>query len=982
MQIVIGLTVALAVSLLVAFLLVRADPQGQAEELMRRAMLLAAQGDMAGAEEATRQAIALDGGLAKAHRLAAECAMARRDFEQALDDLSRIPNTESTDWIAARQIAADILHNHVYRFREAERAYLDVLSVTPEDVFANNGYTRLLGLCGRRQEAIPHVLRLIRAGEETDLLVMLSRESGAINDPDMLAAGRAADPADPNPLLGQAAAAASAQKPEIALEKLQLAAELEGLPNDFHGRIGRQLLDNQRFSELGNWSRELTTDSMCFESWLVLAQLAERSKDDRGAARCYWEAVKLRPESLNATNQLARRLTLDGQAELAAPIARRVELLNKFRDLQRVVIMSDEQPSEVEIAQMVDAYRSVGRLWEALAWGKLTLRNQPQNEALRQVMRLLPDSILTLPLELTVRDANLAFQIDLSHYPIPSFYDHSSRPGVASSSKDIFFSQSRTEIGLDFQYFDGSEGTTRRMFEFGGCGIAVVDIDNDEVPDIYCVQGKSLEPSGIESDGRSDRLFRNLDGQRFVDVSRVSNVIPESYFGQGVSAGDINNDGFADIYVANIGPNRILLNNGDGTFSEGASLWTASEELASTLKDQGEQWTTSCLVADLNGDSIPDLYDVNYLSGDDLFERVCANEDGNSIQCSPYEFEPALDQLWLGDGSGGFIADTEFLSPPPLGKGLGIVAMDVGNGRLSFFVSNDTTANFFYTALSNDASTLTESAMTAGLAFNGEGKAEACMGIAVGDCTHDGRLDLLVTNFLYESNTLYSPLDAFSFEDKTRDVGLHGPTLPVLGWGTQFLDANLDGRLEAFVVNGYPQDLSKYGTPYEMRPQIFEWVNPGFQELPAGQAGEWSSSKAVGRTVARMDWNLDGKADLAVGLMDAPHYILTNTSRTDGRKHFTLELIATKSARDAIGTTVTATIDGSLFTHQLTAGDGYASSNERRLFIGCGGADEITRLSIAWPSGMTQEFNEVSTSQSVVAVEGRKELLVSPLLIH
>jgi hypothetical protein len=234
-----------------------------------------------------------------------------------------------------------------------------------------------------------------------------------------------------------------------------------------------------------------------------------------------------------------------------------------------------------------------------------------------------------------------------------------------------------------------------------------------------------------------------------------------------------------------------------------------------------------------------------------------------------------------------------------------------------------------------------------------------------------------VTNFLYESNTLYSPLDGFTFEDRTRHLGLHDATLPVLGWGTQFLDANLDGRLEAFVVNGYPQDLSKYDTPYAMRPQMFEWVGEGFHELTSLKLGTWSRAKAVGRTVARLDWNLDGKADLVVGLMDSPHFILTNTSQTAANEFLSIRLVATDSARDAIGTTITATIGCSHFMHQLTAGDGYASGNERRLYLGCGSARKIDKLSIVWPSGVSQTFIDVPVSQSIISVEGQELLTTS-----
>ncbi|MCP4855907.1 MAG: hypothetical protein GY903_15605 [Fuerstiella sp.] len=936
-------------------------PQPEAAELLRRARLLGIRGEPQKAEQLARQAIALNEHLIAAYVFAAECAMTQDRHEQALNDLLHITTAESNEWTMARRLAADLLHNHVFRFREAERAYQDVLAIEPDDVFANEGYARLLGLCGRRSDAIPHVLRLIKAGQDTDLLMLLTRESGALNDPELLEAARQADTADPNPLLGQAHAAASALDNQLALQKLQEALALHDLPKGFHGSLGRQLLENRRFNELNDWARNIPDQSVSAESWLVLAELADRANDQRGAIRCYWEAAKLRPESLLASNQLARKLASEQLPELAEPFLRRVQAMNNLRDEQQVAIMSDQPPNFADMFAMVEAYKSVGRLWEALAWGQPLLEIEPTNTRLLQTMRPIGEDLPGLSLKLTCDRFNPALQIDLSHYPVPTFgVKTTSAPGD-SISHNISFAQQRGKVGFDFQYFDGTKDTTRRMFEFGGGGIAVLDFDNDRTPDLFCTQGRTWDLPESERGKHHDRLFRNQQGLSFVEISRNALLAHDTGFGQGVSVGDCNNDGFSDVYVANTGTNTLWLNNGDGTFSDG-SPW---------LTDHGSEWTTSCLIADLNGDSFPDLYDVNYLADDDVFDRLCIEQHGDTIMCSPHDFEAAMDWVWLGDGAGGFVDNsTEFLVPPANGKGLGVVAMSTENGRLSLFVANDTTANFFYSANSPDATSLTETAVTAGLAFNAQGKAEACMGIAVGDCTQDGRLDLLVTNFLHESNTLYTPLNQQLFEDKTRQFGLHEATLPMLGFGTQFLDANLDGRYELFVVNGYTQDLSKYDTPYRMRPQMFEWTGQQFQQLPTSQLGVWSHTEAVGRAVARLDWNLDGKPDLAVGLTDAASYVLTNTCGTPGHA-LSLRLVATESARDAIGTTITATIGGVALVHQLTAGDGYQCSNERRLQIGCGSSASIDRLSVVWPSGATQEFREVPTDRSVTLVEGR-----------
>ena len=937
-------------------------PEQQAAELFRRASLLQARGNSTEAEKLARQAITLNVHLSAAHRLAAQCAVERNDYQQALEDLSSITEQGSDDWLAARKLAADILHYRVYRLRDAEHAYRDVLSVRPDDVFANDGYARLLGLCGRRSEAIPHVLRLLRAGEHTDLLMLLSRESGALSDPELLEAARRADPSDPNPLLGQASVAAADLEPDVALDKLKVASELNELPRNFHGQLGRLLLAAGRFGELDAWARDVSNENNSAETWLVLAELAERTNDRRGAIRCYWEAVKLRPESLQANNQLAQELTSDGHSKLAEPFLRQVQQINKLRDQQQLAIMSGEQPKFADVFRMIQAYESVGRLWEACGWGRLAAEIQPDNAELRELLQNVLAKRPELPLELTAREYNPAYQIDLSYFPLPTLAHSENKPASRSVSHDILFRRQRAEIGFDFQFFDGTNGTSHRMFEFSGGGIAVIDFDNDKAPDLLCTQGRlwnSATPTGVD---HHDCLFRNHRGKSFDEIAQRASMAGETGFGQGASVGDVNNDGFADLYVANTAVNTLWVNNGDGTFTDHSA----------SLSGQSADWTTSCLIADLNGDFVPDLYDVNYLAGDDVFDRTCHGEHGDTIMCAPYDFEPAMDRVWLGDGTGGFTdATTVFLNPAPVGKGLGIAALNTGDSRLSLFVANDTTANFFYTAESPSADELIDSAVAAGLAFNGSGKAEACMGVAVGDCTQDGRLDLLVTNFLYESNTLYSAVTDRFFEDRTRELGLQEETLPVLGFGTQFLDANLDGRFELFVANGHTQDLSMYGTPFRMQPHLFEWTGNTFQKLAAEEIGAWSEAEMAGRAVARLDWNLDGKPDLAVGILDEPSFMLTNASPVENQ-FLALTLVGTTSARDAVGTTVTAQIGGEQYLHQLTAGDGYQCSSERIVQIGCGSAAAIDQITVVWPSGRTQTFSNVPVSQTATLVEGRK----------
>lgn len=960
---IIGVTVFLVVSLAFALWIGSGTTnQMSREDILRRARLFVAEGKTSDAEKLVRQAIDGEPGPSTVYCFAAQLAMQQQNYEQALDDLSRVQKQDTNEWLLARRLTAEIFHKHVHRFRDAERAYLDVLDSNASETVALEGYAQLLGLCGRRSEAIPYVLRLIKSGYDTDLLMLLSRESGALNDPELLEAAHRSAPGDPNPLIGQARAAELQQNPELALRRLQQASNLKELPATFHGLLGKQLLACEAFTELDAWLQNVSDKSTSADEWIVRAALADREQDINGAIRCYWEAVKLRPESLSAVNQLARQLTLDGHPHLAQPFEKRVAEINDLRTRQQVAILSDRPPSLPDVRKMIDGLESVGRYWEAFAWGQAALVMAPPQSDLANQVTSLKSRIDQLPLVMTAPKNNPAFAVDLSHYSLPTHQRSGSRHQQASVSKNISFMKQTTEIGFDFTFFQGSTVPTHRMTEIGGGGIAAFDFDNDTAPDMYCTQGMAASGAATSnSDRYRDRLFRNHGGQSFFEVSATAFASHESGYGQGVATGDVNNDGFQDIYVANTQENMLWLNNGDGTFSRPTP----------TLNAPVREWTTSCLIADINGDSFPDLYDVNYLSGTDVFVRTCEEEHGDRIMCAPHDFEPAEDRIWLGNGMGDFAdATPQYLSPAPDGKGLGIVAMRGPHRQLSLFIANDTTANFLYAAASEDATRLIETAMTAGVAFNGDGKAEACMGIAAGDCTRDGKLDLFVTNFLRESNTLYCPVSDRLYQDETRTLGLHEPSLSKLGFGTQFLDANCDGRLELFVTNGYTQDLSKYGTPYSMTPQIFEWTGARFQQIPSDKPGAWIETKVVGRAAARLDWNLDGKPDLAVGLLESPSQLLTNTSETNANHFFSMQLIAKNSARDAIGASVTVTVDGAIQVHQLTAGDGYQCSNERRLQIGCGQASSID-LQVEWPSGTVQRFANVKTSTRVVLIEGR-----------
>jgi hypothetical protein len=252
------------------------------------------------------------------------------------------------------------------------------------------------------------------------------------------------------------------------------------------------------------------------------------------------------------------------------------------------------------------------------------------------------------------------------------------------------------------------------------------------------------------------------------------------------------------------------------------------------------------------------------------------------------------------------------------------------------------------------------------------------MGIAAGDADANGLVDLFVTNFADESDTLYLQQPGGLFIDMTRQAGLRSPSLFPLGFGTQFLDGDLDGLPDLVVSNGHVDDLRDVGQPYEMSPQYYRNVGGGrFEELEASSLGPFFEGKYLGRGLARLDWNRDGKEDFAVSHIGSPAALVVN--RTEGAGHFVaLQFRGVVSDRDAIGTTVRVTAAGQTRMLQLTAGDGYQASNQRRLVCGLGGAPLVEKLDVRWPSGILQSFTDLPADADFLLIEGRHDLVRLP----
>ena len=936
------------------------------DEILSQARRERKLGHYAQAEKLALRALEVDPKLNDALVLAGECASAQSDWSRALAYFGRIKSQDFRVKISNRLREADILHRHLHQIAKAERAYRDVLELDADNVVANTGLAQLLCLCGRKREATPLVLRLIRQNAETDMLLLLARGDVFVDDFELLTQANEADPNDPNPPVGLAWRAFQNEDYPEAERLLRISLLNDSQHIAAYVLLGRVFVATNRSAEFAEWNRSLpaAADDVV-DVWSIRGQMAEAVDDVRGAIRCYWEALRRSAESKTSTFRLAHCLAAAGDTIIADEFRGRLSAMQALEEIQNRVLFAADHGQPDLLWPLAAAYESAGRLWEAYGWCQFAISVGANTKDLLANFERLRQLVRNQPLKLVTDAANITLAIDLSHYPLPELRVTSTAPknDVTSFQVPPTFRDDAQTIGVTFVYFNGVKGSpTHRMFEFTGGGIGVLDYDLDAFPDLIFTQGR-VWPPGSPEIGNGDRLFRNRAGVVFDDVTTSVGIL-EKGFGQGVTVGDFNSDGFPDIYVANIGRNQLWQNQGDGTFDD------VTDSAGLTAAD----WTTSCIMVDLTGDGLPDIYDVNYAADADVFDRICHHSDGSPTLCLPSDFHGQADRLWRNQGDGRFQeATVDLLGEVPFGMGLGVAAWDAdGQGRLSLFVANDTTPCFFFRPEITDGKTgqLRERAIESGVAFNGAGKATGSMGVAVGDIDDNGAMDLLITNFYAEPNTLFINTAPGFFDDQTRRYGLEAPSINMLGFGTQFLDADLDGRLELFVSNGHVDDLGRYNRPYPMPPQLFGLDgNRHFVDLPKNRLGPYFEKNWLGRAVARIDWNRDGRDDLVVGHLHDPVALLTNTTAAVGR-HLSLRLFGVQSNRDAIGTTVEARVGSRSIVRQLTAGDGYQCSNERRLVFGAGSAVQIDELIIRWPSGLVQRLVDVAVPAEVWLREG------------
>lgn len=509
------------------------------------------------------------------------------------------------------------------------------------------------------------------------------------------------------------------------------------------------------------------------------------------------------------------------------------------------------------------------------------------------------------------------------------------------------------EIGISFQYENGESGRAL-MVEATGGGVAWFDYDSDGELDLFLNQGGNPTSQGDRVRPR-DQLFRNIGSGTFEEVGAIA-AIDDGEYSQGVTVGDFDNDGFDDVYSTGIRHNALFRNQGDGTFVN----------ITGSAKVDVKLWSSSGAWGDLDGDGDLDLYVCTYVNYDADKPLPCRRqESGAPATCHPKDVEPVPDECFenLGDGTFRAVAHQWKLEGPN-NRGLGVVIADLNNDRLpDLFVTNDTTANFLF--VNRGKHEFEESASLLGCAVSGTGMTQANMGVAVGDYDGNGFLDLYITHFTAEGHTMYRNLGPQGFQDRTAVLGLLKPTLTKLGFGTVMADFDLDGDVELFVANGHIERIKDRGD-YEMEPQLFTKVGQRFREC-GPEAGDYFRRKVVGRGVAMGDFDKDGDWDVAISHQNSLASVLRNDSR---RGHWLkVKGVGRIGSRTPIGLRVTVIQAGRKMMQELIGGGSYCATNESALIFGFGPPSESCQLEVQWPSGKTQQLENVAVDQTLVLLE-------------
>jgi hypothetical protein len=536
----------------------------------------------------------------------------------------------------------------------------------------------------------------------------------------------------------------------------------------------------------------------------------------------------------------------------------------------------------------------------------------------------------------------------------------------------IQFVNVASRAGLTLRMVNGGEKTKKNIWESTGSGTAAIDYDRDGYPDLFILNGSTLEgfPKGAEP---INHLYHNNHDGTFADVTAHSGL-SHSGWAHGVCVGDYDNDGFEDLFVTYFGQSNVLYhNNGNGTFTD--------VTMRARLFNPDHNWGSGCSFIDYDRDGKLDLFVAGYVEITDEKTVPLPGAGPNCIfkgvpvYCGPRGLHPfGRSYLYHNNGNGTF---TDVSEPSGIRKaagcyGLSVLTADFFNrGWIDIYEACDSTASLFYQ--NNGDGTFTERGVEAGVAYTEDGLEQAGMGLSAGDYDGDGRLDIFKTNFDQDVPDLYHNDGDGTFTFRTFDAKL-GIDLKKLSWGGGFFDFDNDGCPDLFIANGhvYPE-LENHGhleSPYRQSNTLYHNLcNGTFQEVTS-TAGSGFNLRRSGRGVAFLDYDNDGAIDIAVNNQNDPPTLLHNMGKNT-RHWITIHTVGTRSNRDGIGARIAVTAGGHRHIDEVRSGGSYISQNDMRVHFGLGQATRIDVLEIRWPSGVTDKLGNLPADKFLTIEEGK-----------
>ena len=506
------------------------------------------------------------------------------------------------------------------------------------------------------------------------------------------------------------------------------------------------------------------------------------------------------------------------------------------------------------------------------------------------------------------------------------------------------FTDVAAEAGIAFAHENGAAGL--RLFpESVGSGCVLFDYDRDGWLDVYLVNG-----GDFARDGAPNRLYRNQGAGTFEDVTTAAGV-GDAGFGIGACAGDYDGDGWEDIYVCNFREDTLYRNNGDGTF----------EDVTDAAMTPEARWSSSAAFFDADGDADLDLCVVTY--ADYVATRDGCETRGMRVFCGPETFDSQTDTLFRNDGDGTFTDVSEEAGFRFAGRGLAVVSADYDDdGDSDIFIANDMSQDFLYQNRGDGR--FDEVAFLTGMALSEDGTMGNGMGIDAADMDNDGRLDVFVTNFQDQVNTLYRNDGGGFFTDVSYPSETGVASLPMLAWGCALVDLDNDGLRDIFVANGHIHDnIEEFDdiVTYAQRKLVYRNLGDGrFTELGAS-SGPGMAEARVSRGAAVGDYDNDGDYDIVVNNLGGAPSLLRNDGGSDaGWLRVVLDPPAV-----AVGARVWVTPDGGpTLMHETHTGGSYASHSDPRPLFGLGdaGAAEVV---VRWPNGSTSTVPQARARTTV-----------------